>query len=111
MKKTHHTLSRRQFVKGSLLVGAGALMPMPSCLGANEQVNLAVIGTGGMGGGHLKSLPRLDGVKVVAVSDPDLHRMDEKTQHLAQPVAKHQDFRRVLDDKDVDAVVIATPNH
>lgn len=111
MKKTHLSLSRRQFVKGSMVVGAGALMPMPSCLGANEQVNLAVIGTGGMGGGHLKSLPRLDGVKVIAVSDPDLHRMDEKTQHLAQPVAKHQDFRRVLDDKDVDAVIIATPNH
>ncbi|MCH7918239.1 MAG: Gfo/Idh/MocA family oxidoreductase [Planctomycetes bacterium] len=111
MKKSHHHLSRRQFMKSSLMVGATALLPLPSVLGANEQINLAVIGCGTMGGGHIRNFPRLDGVKVVAVSDPDLHRMDEKTQKLRQPFAKHQDFRHILDDKDVDAVVIATPNH
>ncbi len=103
--------SRRQFIKSSLLVGTTALTPLRNVFGANDQVNIAVIGCGSMGGSHIGNFPRLPGVKVVAVSDPDLHRMDEKTAKLPYSVAKHQDFRRILDDKSVDALVIATPNH
>jgi predicted dehydrogenase len=104
-------LSRRQFLQRSLFVGATALGPLRNVIGANHQVNIAVIGCGTMGGSHIRNFSRLAGVKVVAVSDPDLHRMDEKTTKLPYAVAKHQDFRRLLDDKSVDAVVIATPNH
>lgn len=103
--------SRRQFLKRSLLAGTTALLPLHRVFGANEQVNVAVIGCGNMGGGHIRNFSRLPRVKLMAVSDPDLHRMDEKTQKLPYAVAKHQDFRRILDDKSIDAVVIATPNH
>jgi len=103
--------SRRQFIKRSLLVGSASLIPFRSVLGANDQVNVAVVGCGTMGGGHIHSFSQLAGVKLVAVSDPDLKRMEEKTASLPYSVAKHQDFRRILDDKTIDAVVIATPNH
>jgi len=79
--------------------------------GANDQVRVAVIGCGTMGGSHIGNFSRLPGVRVVAVSDPDLRRMDERSSKLPYAVAKHQDFRHILDDKSIDAVVVATPNH
>lgn len=103
--------SRRQFLKLSLAAGASALSLPRSVLGANNQVNVAIIGCGTMGGSHIGNFSKLAGVKVIAVSDPDLRRMDEKTQGLPYAVAKHQDFRKVLDDPSIDAVIIATPNH
>lgn len=102
--------SRRQFIKGSLLAGAVGLSPLKRVFGANNQVNVAVIGCGIKGGGHVHSFSKLEGVNVIAVSDPDLKRM-EVASEVPGPIATHQDFRRVLDDKSVDAVVIATPNH
>ena len=104
-------LSRRNFLRGGLAVGATCTLPKSRVLGANDDVRVAIMGCGVMGGGHIKKFDRLPGVRVVAVSDPDLTRMDSKTDGLSHLPVKHQDFRRILDDKNVDAVVIATPNH
>ena len=129
MKKPNK-ITRREFLKGTATAGAALLVscttpngpiadlvtasfaPPPRKLyGANEIVNVAVIGCGGKGGGHIKHFDNLKGVKVIAVSDPDMERMENKTKKLKHNVAKHQDFRKILEMKDVDAVIIATPNH
>jgi predicted dehydrogenase len=100
------TIKRRDFVKGAAAVGAGLLvLPKDQILGANDRVNLAVIGRGGRGGGHIGWFNKVKNTKVVAVCDPDYGRMKDKE------VAKNQDFRKILEIKDVDAVTIATPNH
>ena len=102
-------LTRRGFIRGGLAAGATCMLPKSHVLGANDDIRVAILGCGVMGGGHINKFDAMSGVRVVAVSDPDLTRMDSKT--LSHSHEKHQDFRRVLDDKGVDAVVIATPNH
>ena len=104
-------LNRRDVIRGGLAAGATVVLPKSRVLGANDDIRIAIMGCGVMGGGHIKKFDRLPGVRVVAVSDPDLTRMDGKTASLSHKPEKHQDFRRILDDKNVDAVVIATPNH
>ena len=104
-------ISRRDFVAASAAAGATFLLPSPNVLGANDRVNVAIIGCGVKGGGHIDGFQQIAGVRIVAISDPDLKRMEKGAAKLEHPVARHQDFRRILDDPAVDAVVIATPNH
>jgi predicted dehydrogenase len=104
-------ITRRQFVAGSVIAGATLHLPTPRAFGANNRVNVAVVGCGGKGGGHIKAFAKIEGVHVAAVSDPDLKRMAGGAAKLDYATAQHQDFRRILDDEDIDAVVIATPNH
>ncbi len=99
-------LSRRCFVKTSVAASAVYSLIPHTVLGANERINMGVIGLGNMGSGHYKSFSGRQDCNVIAVSDADSERMGR-----AENVVKHQDFRRLLDIKDIDAVVIATPNH
>jgi predicted dehydrogenase len=79
-------------------------------LGANETINLGVIGMGGRGGECAKWFSAIDGVRIAAVCDPDKTRI--ATVQKAFPAARGMtDMRRMLDDKGVDAVVICSSNH
>ena len=109
--------TRRQFLSHSLAAGTSLAVPAvmsgparPSWA-ANDEIHIAVLGCGVMGGQHIQNFDQLPGVRVVAVSDPDLRRMNAKTAGLAHRPQKHQDFRRILADNSIDAVVIASPNH
>lgn len=107
-------VTRRNFIKGSLAAGAALSLPGYRVLGANGDVRVAIIGCGGKGTAHVGDFSKLPGVRLVAVSDADLTHMDsavKKAGDNASRITKHQDFRRILDDKDVDAVVFASPNH
>ncbi|MCH2135166.1 MAG: Gfo/Idh/MocA family oxidoreductase [Phycisphaerales bacterium] len=84
-------------------------------LGSNNRLNMAVIGTGGMGTGHLRGLVNdkdKENIDVLGVCDVYRRRLNE-----AQRIAKVPDsgavmeYERILDNKDVDAVLIATPDH
>lgn len=97
--------SRRGFIKTAAAASTVYSLLPDTILGANERVNIGMIGVGSKGGGHLKAFNR-SGSRVVAVSDPDTDRMNKGGN-----VAKHRDFRKLLEMKDVDAVVISTPNH
>ena len=111
--KTSQTVrsSRRNILKGLTAAGAGVMMaPASRVLGANDEVRVAVIGMGGRGGLHLKSFRGIPGVKVVAVCDADVTHM-EKAKKADPEVRTVQDYREILDMKDVDAVSMATPNH
>jgi len=83
--------------------------------GANNEVRIAVAGIRGRGGGHIKNFQKLDGVKVVALCDPDSKVLAKGVTQFkdkyGSSVTGYADIRELLDRKDIDALVIATPNH
>jgi len=110
-------LSRRNFLKAAgLTTGAVLLAPGARVLGANGDVRVAILGLGGKGSAHTKEFHALEGVRVVAVCDPDSALVERRVadfekQFPGEKVQGFTDFRKVLESKDVDAVVIATCNH
>ena len=112
--KSHH-LSRRSFLKTSALATSALALPASSyaaILGANDRINFAVIGCGGMGTGHLSSLVKrsdADNIKVRAVSDVYQRRLT-RAKGICEGEG-YGDYRKLLERKDVDAVLIATPDH
>ena len=72
---------------------------------------------GGRGKSHLDGFGRLDNVQIVAVSDPDQTHLDfglstvEQNPQQGKRPKGYIDFRKILDDKSIDAISIATPNH
>jgi predicted dehydrogenase len=124
-------LSRRGFLKTSLAVAGGASLlngcssaggglkraagPATRVRGANERIRVVVAGVNGRGVAHLDTFTVMPNVQVVSVIDPDsrlfssrIRLVEEKGHNTPKAV---QDIRRVLDDKDVDVVSVATPNH
>ncbi len=102
-----HAVSRRRFLMGAAAASTVYSVFPSRAYGANERVALGMIGLGDRGGAHLKSFSQMRNVEIVAVSDADASRMDR----TGEKAAKHQDFRHLLEMKEVDAVVIATPDH
>jgi predicted dehydrogenase len=78
--------------------------------GAAERLQVGVMGLGGRGGGHV-GWAKKSGCDVVAVSDPDKGRMEKNAKKAGGDCKQYQDFRKMLEDKSVDAVLMATPNH
>ena len=129
MSEPANSVTRRDFLKttaatatGALAVAKTAAAPAAAPLvnarviGANDRVHMAIIGVKGMGGGHLRNLAgeqmQGDNVDVVSVCDVwDLARRKAQTTARLGDAAVVSDYRRVLDNKDVDAVVVATPDH
>lgn len=108
---------RRSFVKksalasGAIALGVSALSQARAA-GANDRIRIGIIGVGGMGGGHLGSLVRKadsENVQVVAVSDVYQRRLSRAKDHCKGD--GYMDYRRLLERKDIDAVLIATPDH
>ena len=107
--------SRRDFVKTSA-ASAGTMafagLATARVMGANDRINMGVIGVGGMGTGHVASLVKRgdkDNVRVLAVCDVYRRRVTR-----AQNICKgegYMDYRKLLDRNDIDAVLIATPDH
>ena len=108
---SHSTSSRREFLKKTAIGGTAALAaPSFNVLGANDVVRVAVIGVGGRGASHIKSLRAIEGVEVVAVCDPDASKMNWVRKDDPN-VEQIEDFREVLDRNDIDAITTAAPNH
>jgi predicted dehydrogenase len=81
-----------------------------SILGANDRVRFGLIGAGGRGLDIFKHALRAPNTQAVAVADIYTRRLEEAKQ-LAPAIRTLTDFRRLLDDKSIDAVLIATPQH
>lgn len=101
-------LSRRSFMAAA---GAVAIAPSARVLGANDDIRVAIVGVNGKGGQHIKNFGKVPGVRVVALCDPDTSVLENRSRALKEPVQTYTDLRRLYESKDVDAVVIATPNH
>ena len=112
-----NALDRRHFLGAAAAAGVGlGLTAATNVLGANEKkLVVAVMGTGGRGTEHAKTFSKRPGVAVAYVCDADRKRASsaaEAVETLTGKAPKEtQDFRHVLDDKTVDALVIATCNH
>jgi predicted dehydrogenase len=109
------TLNRRRFLASTLAVGSGlALAPYARAQGANDDIRVAVVGFRGQGGLHLRRLRELAGVRVVAVCDVDQSVLDRELGRSAgkgDKVAVYTDVRKLLEDKNIDAITTATPDH
>jgi predicted dehydrogenase len=123
MQKQHdHSDSTRRDFLGRAAVAAAALTPVPAAsaarvLGANDRIHVAVIGVGGMGGGHLRALAAQQSesesdIQVKAVCDIYTRRK-QRAREVAGLEDKdvHHDYRELLARNDIDGVVIATPDH
>ena len=102
--------NRRKFLT-SASASAAALMAWSSrpALAANDTIRVAVIGTGSQGNSHVSRYAKMSGVDLVYVCDADTERREKTAKSgSAKPI---DDLRRVLDDKTIDAVSIATPDH
>ncbi len=112
-------MKRREFLKASIAVGAAALTP-GRVLGANDEIRIGVIGIGsfvkigGKGRADIEDFRKIPGVRVAALCDCDQKHLDYEVNLFSkrgEKIKACRDFREILDDKDIDAVSITTPNH
>ena len=103
--------TRRDFIKQAAL-GTPAFMayPRPRVLGANERIRLAMIGVGLRGHELLRQTLALPNAQVVAVADVYTRRFDE-ARKISPGLQTVGDYRRILDMKDIDGVLVASPLH
>src|SRR5215831_18244634 len=80
-------------------------------LGANDKVVAGVIGYGEMGTANMASFLKHPGVEVGAVCDVYQPRLEKGIQDAGGRAKSYKDFRQVLDDKDIDVVIISTPDN
>lgn len=102
--------TRRVFLQQSAAVGAAILARPAWARGVNEKLNMGFIGTGSRANELLGSFSKLDDVRIAALCDVDEQRLDETAKKYSG-AKKYGDLRKLLDDRDVDAVAIATCNH
>jgi predicted dehydrogenase len=112
-------LTRRDFIQKTSLVGAGLLASPAFSIGKaaespNDRVIIAVMGLG-RGLDHVTAALQIPNVHIAYVCDVDQRRIDRAMKVISQKQASTpkgvQDFRKILDDKEVNALFIATPNH
>jgi predicted dehydrogenase len=100
-------LNRRAFLSSSILTAASA----SRVLGANDNIRLAGIGVGNRGAYDLGIAARAERTDVVAVADVYAPRLAEIKEKLAPKGQGYKDYRELLDRKDIDAVIIGSPDH
>ena len=110
--------SRRGFLKSTLAAAATVTIAGTKSsgrvLGANDTVRVGVAGLNGRGSAHVGAFAKMKDVEIVYLIDPDTRtyakRLDQLGKQSAKP-ALVQDIRKALEDKNLDAVSVATPNH
>jgi predicted dehydrogenase len=109
----NHKKTRREFISSATRFGLGAGLTAASwtnVLGANDRIRLGVIGTNNRGQDVMQNFMKVEGVEVVALCDA-YDEYANKANSIAGNKAKlHLDYRKLLDDKNIDAVLIATPD-
>lgn len=114
-----HSISRRRFIQSGLTATAAlsAVRPALGAPGANDRIRIAMIGTGGRGLSHIGSMAKhkakdIDLVAICDVDDAQLDKASKLTEQKMGSIPKrYKDYRDVINLKDVDAVLIATPCH
>lgn len=113
-------LTRRNFIKSTVASTAsvGIVSSLPATVfgnirGANEDVRVAIIGTRGKGKSHIRDFKKLDGVRVAAICDVDTEIIDREYKKFEanEKPETYVDMRKLFENKNIDAVCTATPNH
>src|SRR3954464_10439043 len=107
-------MNRREFMASSVIAGVGASI-VPHAVGAQtkpaNRTTVGLIGSGARGQDLLQSAMKLPGIECVAVSDAYQGRMTRARSRTNGRAATVPDYRHILDDKNIDPVIIATPDH
>lgn len=107
--------NRRDFIKKGSLLSAGiiasstAIHALNKNVSANSIINLGVIGTGVRGGGLISVLNEVDKINVAVCCDTIPFRLNEGLERSGNKAKGYKDYRKLLDDSSIDAVLIATP--
>jgi predicted dehydrogenase len=110
-------ITRRQFLRDGAFAAAAvglAARSWAGVAGANDDIRIAVVGFNGQGRGDLEGLRKVSGVRVVALCDVDRHVLEaeaKKFRDRGESIHTCTDVRQLLENKDVDAISTATPNH
>lgn len=106
-------LNRRDFIKGAgaLTVGAAIASVPRNVMGANDRVIVGGIGTGRQGTYDIEDFGRQPDVEVAAVCDVYEPNLQKAAQRFKNAPQTYKDFRQVLDRKDIDVIVVGTPDH
>jgi len=119
--KPMNRLTRRDFIGN--LTAAAAYISIGSTsragaalktLGANDDIRIAIVGLRKKGKEHIDLFGKIPGVRIVALCDVDTEFLDfeaKKSRDRNEKVTTYTDYRKLLDDKEIDAVVIAAPDH
>lgn len=115
------SIDRRTFIKKSGVIAAGAVVGKPLIdqalkqKNANDTINVAVIGIRGRGKDHYRTLAKIPNVRIATLCDIDQRLFPEAVAEVEKLTgykpATETEYRQVLEDKNIDAVFIATPNH
>jgi len=103
--------TRRDFTKTLVLAGATTALGAMRASGANERVRLGLIGVGNRGDQVLDAFLKQPDAEVAAICDLSQAYMDAAARKAGTSPKLFKDYRRLLEQKDLDAVVIATPDH
>ena len=114
--------TRRDFLRQTALLGAGlTISPFfikagSAGVGANDKIGVGLIGCNGMGFEDLKAFLRNPEVECIALSDIDenvLNNRAAETEKITGKKVKHlyKDWRKLIDNKDIDLVIVGTPDH
>jgi predicted dehydrogenase len=110
-----HSPARRSFLQHATLAATSLIGTSRAWAGANDRVRVALIGGGGRARALINEMLVNTGVDVVAVCDPDRNRLEQRAAEIQAKTGKRPrveaDMRKLLEDKSVDAVTIATTNH
>ncbi len=105
-------IERREFIKRSIATVGAAAAASANILGANDRVRVGVIGPGRQGRGVMKTFMKNPDVQVVALCDVFRPQIDFAIKDARlEGVETYNDFRRILERKDIDAVIVASPDH
>ena len=111
--------TRRSFLKKTAAASSATIVA-PTILsskvfGSNDRINAAVLGVNGRGKNHISSLMNQKNVQVTTLCDPDIKVLDKRQKEFSkkynEKISLEQDLRKVMDNKDIDVISIASPNH
>ncbi|MBO0723691.1 MAG: Gfo/Idh/MocA family oxidoreductase [Blastocatellia bacterium] len=107
-----NSIERRSFIKGGIATGITAAAAGNKILGASDRIRVGVIGLGREGRGVMKAFARNSDVEIAAICDVyEPHLAAAIKEAKLEGVRTFKDFRRLLEIKDLDAVLVATPDH